>query len=430
MTTPDDLPVDDIDEPPTEPPGPVSLAERIERDVATLDTELTEIDMLIAQAAAESERHEAKRAALAARIDAAQSGGRIDPLELADQNAQLVGLTRRAIVMGSQVDVLNGKVKILRRYRDGLASLDEQLRALPGGGLPTATEDLVVEVEVHDGGVDGSAEAGSETTVRVSPAVSRLIIAAQEDLRRDIARAMHDGPAQSLTNIVLQAQIVDRLMSSDPAAAKPEIGELISMVQTTLDATKSFIFDVRPMVLDDLGLVPTVRRSARDRGRRANIPVEFDSMGPDRRLPMDLESGVFRMIEESLAAYLAGGPERIVVRLDWTPTTLEALVRSVREGGADDAGSPGAAPAEADTGRGRGKSKNRPEPQIPAALAAMIEDRRDEQAAAVAASTAPVALPIKTWRDVQARAASLGARAELSEDGSEVRMTADLPATD
>ncbi len=425
-TTSDDRPIHDQDDTPPEPPGPVSLVVRVEREIATLDNELTEIDMLIAQAAGESERHEAKRAALAARIDSAQSGGRIDPLESAEQNAQLVGLTRRAIVMGSQVDVLNGKVKILRRYRDGLASLDEQLRALPDGGLAVPPAD---DMAVDDGDEGGPGASGMDAAVRVSPAVSRLIIAAQEDLRRDIARAMHDGPAQSLTNIVLQAQIVDRLMSSDPAAAKPEIRELIAMVQTTLDATKSFIFDVRPMVLDDLGLVPTVRRSARDRGRRANIPVEFDSMGPDRRLPMDLESGVFRMIEESLAAYLAGRPERIVVRLDWTPTTLEAIVRSIREGTAEEVESVDAG-AVADAGRGRGKNKNRPEPQIPAALAAMIEDRRDEQAAAVAASTAPVALPLKTWRDVQARAASLGARAELSEDGSEVRMTADLPATD
>src|SRR3989304_784754 len=55
------------------------------------------------------------------------------------------------------------------------------------------------------------------------------------------------------------------------------------MVQHTLEATKTFIFDVRPMVLDDLGIVPTLRRAARDRGRVAQIPVEFDSVGQGRR---------------------------------------------------------------------------------------------------------------------------------------------------
>ena len=134
----------------------------------------------------------------------------------------------------------------------------------------------------------------------VPPAVSRMVLSAQEDLRREIARAMHDGPAQSLTNIVLQAQIVDRLVARDPEQARGEIRQLVAMVQSTLDATKSFIFDVRPMVLDDLGLVPTLRRAARERGRRAHVPVEFESFGSDRRMAMEVEGGLFRILDETL----------------------------------------------------------------------------------------------------------------------------------
>ena len=88
------------------------------------------------------------------------------------------------------------------------------------------------------------------------------------DLRREISRAMHDGPAQSLTNIVLQAQIVEAARRFGPGERAWRGPRARAMVQQTLDATKSFIFDVRPMVLDDLGLVPTLRRAARDRGRR------------------------------------------------------------------------------------------------------------------------------------------------------------------
>jgi two-component system sensor histidine kinase DegS len=158
----------------------------------------------------------------------------------------------------------------------------------------------------------------------------RLVLGAQEDLRREIARAMHDGPAQSLTNIVLQAQIVDRLLARDPEMAKAELGQLVSMVQATLDATKSFIFDVRPMVLDDLGLVPTIRRAASERGRRARLPVEFDSMGPDRRLSMELESALFRILDEALGGYLAGKPDRVAISLDWSDR-LEARVVAMRD---------------------------------------------------------------------------------------------------
>jgi two-component system, NarL family, sensor histidine kinase DegS len=405
--------------------SPAALAARVEHDVAVLDGELVEIDMLIQQATGESERHEAKRAAMAARVAA---GGPSDPAGVLEQSAQLLALTRRAIVMESQVDVLNGKVKVLRRYRDAMAGFASQLRMMPdGGSIPLLSRPGRDGADEFD--ERGTGAAGGTEGARVSTAVSRMILAAQEDLRRDIARAMHDGPAQSLTNIVLQAQIVDRLISSDPAAAKPETRELIAMVQSTLDATKSFIFDVRPMVLDDLGLVPTLRRSARDRGRRAQVPVDFESMGADRRLPMEIESGMFRMVEESLAGYLTGQPERVELRLDWTKGTLEAVVRSIRktveEAAPEEVRAQTA--SEAETSRGRTRGRPKPEAEMPAALAAMIEDRRDEKAAAQAASVAPIGLPLKSWRDVQARAATIGAQAELVEDGSEVRITVDLP---
>ena len=129
---------------------------------------------------------------------------------------------------------------------------------------------------------------------------------------------MHDGPAQSLTNIVLQAEIVERLVGTDTAAAQLEVIQLVAMVQHTLEATKTFIFDVRPMVLDDLGLVPTLRRAARDRGRRAGIQVAFESLGSEQRLTAELESGLFRILDEGLAGYLAVRPEHVALRLDWS----------------------------------------------------------------------------------------------------------------
>jgi two-component system sensor histidine kinase DegS len=416
----------------TAPPGgPAEVAERVERDIAALDGELAEIDMLIQQARSESERHETKRAATAEKAAAWKSAGRGDPMELAELNAQLVNLTKRALVMESQVDVLNGKQKALRRYRDRLASLAEEILGLAGGaGRPLSSAPRSPG--------ESDAPAG-EPAAPLPTAISRMVLAAQEDLRRDIARAMHDGPAQSLTNIILQAQIVERLIARDPATAMPEVGQLIAMVQSTLDATKSFIFDVRPMVLDDLGLVPTIRRAARDRGRRAQVAVEFDSLGPDRRLPMELESGLFRMLEEALTAYLSARADRVSIRLDWSDQQLEAVVRSVREpaGGAaseetaapDGAHAPAPAPSEPPGrggGRGRGKTPAA-EAEMPAALAAMIEDRRGERAAAAALTGAPVAMPAKSWRAIEARAVTLGARAELTADGSEVRLVVDLP---
>ena len=225
---------------------------------------------------------------------------------------------------------------------------------------------------------------------------------------------MHDGPAQSLTNIVLQAQIVERLVATDPAGAGSEVRQLVAMVQQTLEATKSFIFDVRPMVLDDLGLVPTLRRAARERGRRAGVPVEFDSMGTDRRLPMDLESGLFRILDEAMAAYLGARAERVSVRLDWTDE-VEARVSASRA----------TVEARADTTPDEASSTA----DLPPALAAMMADRRADARDAVEAAKrdAIVVLPPSTWREIQSRAATLGMFADLSPDGAELRLVAEMP---
>jgi two-component system sensor histidine kinase DegS len=374
---------------PTADPA-VQISAQVRAEVDALDGELAEIEMLVGQARAEAARHEQKRATAAEKL--AGAGQDAKPADLVDAYGSLVTLTRRAVLMEAQVDVLEGKRKALARHRTALASLADRLE---GVTVPAA-----------------AAEVSSEET---APALSRVVLSAQEDLRREIARAMHDGPAQSLTNIVLQAQIVDRLLERDPGMAKGELRLLVQMVQQTLDATKTFIFDVRPMVLDDLGLVPTLRRSTRDRGRRAQIPAEFESLGADQRLPMDVESAVFRILDEASAAYLALGPERLLLRLDWGDE-LEAHLSAYRTPVAT-----GDAPLpEVPTG------------DVPDAIKQMIQDRHDARDAAVVAAeqAAIVVLPAGAQRDAQERAASIGARVEIRGGGSELLLVVPLRTAD
>jgi hypothetical protein len=238
---------------------------------------------------------------------------------------------------------------------------------------------------------------------------------------------MHDGPAQSLTNIVLQAQIVERLLDRDPGQAKNEIGQLIGMVQHTLDATKTFIFDVRPMVLDDLGLVPTLRRVARDRGRRSQVPIEFESYGSDRRLPMDVESALFRLIDETITGFLSCHPDRVSVRFEWGTDKTEARISAKRED-ADVVEEPVVEEAPPPEKKGKDKDKDK-EREIPEALKAMMEETRAAKVtrAARVSTNHPLALPANTWREVQQRADTIGVRAELVDEGREVVLI--LPAS-
>jgi two-component system sensor histidine kinase DegS len=360
-----------------------TLQAAIASEATALERELTEIDLLIAQAKTEAMRHDQRRTQAQGKLAAATTDG---PREVSDLITQLANLTRRAALMEAQVDVLEGKRKALGRFQETLARYAE------------APDD------------NGTSRPDDDVATAIPAAVSKVVLTAQEDLRRDIARAMHDGPAQSLTNIVLQAQIVERLVTKDPEGARGEVRLLKSMVQQTLEATKSFIFDVRPMVLDDLGLVPTLRRAARDRGRRHGVAIDFESGGADRRLAVDVESTLFRIIDEALTAYLALAPDTISLRLDWGEG-VEATV-AARRAGAELAG----LSSEPDVPD---------DPDLPPALASMIEDRRGERRAKVeAARTAAIAaLPASSWRDIQQRAATIGATVELLDDGGTVRVT-------
>jgi two-component system, NarL family, sensor histidine kinase DegS len=356
-------------------PNLIELRDRAAQDLEKLRHELSEIELLAQQARAEAGRYETKRSTTADKVAALARSQPVEPPEVIELASQLVTLTRKAGLMDAQVEVLDGKAKVLGRFRDAMHDVTTALSAI-AESMPAGVArdgDATVDGDVGGGGADRSGAHTEEAPV--PPAVSRMVLSAQEDLRREIARAMHDGPAQSLTNIVLQAQIVDRLVSRDPEQARGEIRQLVAMVQSTLDATKSFIFDVRPMVLDDLGLVPTLRRAARERGRRAHVPVEFDSFGSDRRMAMEVEGGLFRIIDETLGAFLSASPDRVTIRLDWAADQVESLVSAER-----------ATSATA-------------EPWVPLAISA--------------------------WRDIQGRAATLGISAELLAEGSQVRLVVD-----
>jgi two-component system sensor histidine kinase DegS len=399
--------------------SPEELAGRLVAEAATVQNEIDEIELLIQQAKTEAARHETRRAAAADKLAqaaeklAVAAGG--TSKEVADQANVLVNVARKAALMEAQIDLLEGKRKSVGRLHAAILEHAANLRALAGieGAATAAT--AATAADADNGGTSGKTAmenlGAMVETGAMPPAVSRLVLSVQEDLRREIARQMHDGPAQTLTNIVLQAQIVDRLLARDPEQAAPEVQALIGMVQRTLEATKTFIFDVRPMVLDDLGLVPTLRKASRERGRRANVKVDFESVGVDRRLPMELESGLFRILDEALAAHIAGKPETLSLRMDWTDTLEIELTAGRTAQPVDAADLP---PEGAD---------------LPPALASMVEERRAAHRVAVEeARVAGLArLPERLWREVAGRAETLGIHAELLDEGARLKLVVHLP---
>jgi two-component system, NarL family, sensor histidine kinase DegS len=128
---------------------------------------------------------------------------------------------------------------------------------------------------------------------------SRQVFQIIEEERMRIARDMHDGPAQSMSNLVLQAEILERLVDR-PEAVMSELQDFKRAVRSALDETRQLIFDLRPMTLDDLGLVPTLRKYLREYSDKYGIPVRFNLVGDERRLPGATEGTLFRIIQEAL----------------------------------------------------------------------------------------------------------------------------------
>jgi two-component system sensor histidine kinase DegS len=126
------------------------------------------------------------------------------------------------------------------------------------------------------------------------------IIQAQEKERLRISLQLHDGPAQSMSNLVLRAEICQRLLDRDLDQTRAELSGLKTAINTTLQDTRRFIFDLRPMILDDLGLVPTLRRYVQQFSDKNNFEINLMVQGIDGRLPTHYEVAIFRFIQEAL----------------------------------------------------------------------------------------------------------------------------------
>nr|WP_252187534.1 sensor histidine kinase [Anaeromonas gelatinilytica] len=126
------------------------------------------------------------------------------------------------------------------------------------------------------------------------------VIKAQENERQRVARDIHDGPAQSLANVVLKTQISEKMISIDKNKALKELKELKSLVRESLKDIRKIIYDLRPMSLDDLGLVPTIRRYGEEFHKETGIEVNVDVLELESKMNSYVQLSVFRIVQESL----------------------------------------------------------------------------------------------------------------------------------
>ncbi len=124
------------------------------------------------------------------------------------------------------------------------------------------------------------------------------VVSAQEDERKRIARELHDDTSQSLAALVMA---IDGALAALKAGLTPRLEEAKALAVRTIEEVHRMILDLRPSVLDDLGLQSAIRWYA-DRhltGRNVSVRCEFDA--PDRRFPAAFETALFRICQEAMS---------------------------------------------------------------------------------------------------------------------------------
>lgn len=126
------------------------------------------------------------------------------------------------------------------------------------------------------------------------------IIRSQEIERQRIAREIHDGPAQAIANIIFRLDILNKIMQQRPEAIEDEIEKVKEIAQGALNEIRHFIFDLRPMTLQDLGLIATLRRIIQRNPENSNTKIELLIEGEERELDDTIDLAIFRIAQESL----------------------------------------------------------------------------------------------------------------------------------
>lgn len=197
--------------------------------------------------------------------------------DIKDKYEEALDSRYRMLTMRGQLEKFQANYDNLEKEQTLLSQI---LGKLQGVSVLTEAD------EVHD-----TATKGAVNIVR--------IVQAQEDERERLARQMHDGPAQSLTNFILQAEICQRLFDRNPERAAEELDNLKTAASVTFKKVRDFIFDLQPMMLHDLGVVPTVKRYVDTFKEKTDIGADLEIAG-EGRLEKHREVMIFRGIQDLL----------------------------------------------------------------------------------------------------------------------------------
>ncbi len=153
----------------------------------------------------------------------------------------------------------------------------------------------------------------------------------QEEERKRLARELHDDTIQDLIALGHQVEMIQRALERDPAAAARRLEELRASLHELIAEVRRFTRALRPIYLEDLGLLPALEMLVRDTAAKTGVEATFHVAGTPRRLPEELELTVYRIAQEALnnvAQHAAAS--RVDLRLRFAPE--EVILEVVDDG--------------------------------------------------------------------------------------------------
>lgn len=253
-----------------------TLREDLQNELEQCRKDLKEIALMLEQSQLEVGKLTQRNASISTHLKQIQS--QFESMPRADIRMtyeSALDAQQRLFVMRGQVEKLqNDQVHLEKR----VAFIERVLEAIEGG----APKD--------------NRKGGAGTTAETV----EMMIQAQEAERQRLSRQMHDGPAQALSNFILQTEIALRLFDIDQNKAREELSNMKVSATSTFQKVRDFIFELRPMMLDDLGLSPTIKRYVDAVKEQGQTEIRLTVTGMERRLESYQEVMVFRAIQELL----------------------------------------------------------------------------------------------------------------------------------
>ena len=161
------------------------------------------------------------------------------------------------------------------------------------------------------------------------------IIKAQEEERKRLSREIHDGPAQMMANVLMRSNLIDRIYrEKGPEKALKEIQDLKINVRNALSEVRRIIYDLRPMALDDLGIVPTLKKYLSTiMEYNPGVDIQFMSYNNERRISSDYEVAIFRLVQEGVNNALKHGNSSVIfVKIEWLRDEINVVVKDNGKG--------------------------------------------------------------------------------------------------